>query len=216
LAELDLQRRWYADELRWNAGLKSERLVEAFATVPREAFLGRGPWRLLLSGTQAGLGYTRTNDADPRHLSHNVLVAIDPGRWLNNGHPSFLAWLIEQLELKDGQSVYHVGAGTGYYSAILATMVGKKGRVVAIEVDKTLARRARQNLRAYRQVEVVAGDGFSHSWGRILKAMRGTAGWSARFVEQVGIYPCVGSRTRHAENRSCWLHHPKYCLSRRP
>jgi protein-L-isoaspartate O-methyltransferase len=31
--------------LRWNAGLKSERLVEAFASVPREAFLGDGPWR---------------------------------------------------------------------------------------------------------------------------------------------------------------------------
>lgn len=276
---LALQRRWYADELRWNAALKSERLVEAFATVPREAFLGRGPWRLL-SGTQAGLGYTRTNDADPRHLSHNVLVAIDPGRWLNNGHPSFLAWLIEQLELKDGQSVCHVGAGTGYYSAILARMVGEAGRVIAIEVDKVLARRARRTLRDYRQVEVVAGDGFSHNpgpvnaifvnagvnhlssvwldalraggrlvvpltlktgWGRILKAMRSTAGWRARFVGQVGIYPCVGSRTRsaelrlqkafagggaekvrslrldkHAENRSCWLHHAAYCLSRRP
>jgi len=165
---LALQRRWYADELRWNAALKSERLVEAFATVPREAFLGRGPWRLL-SGTQAGLGYTRTNDADPRHLSHNVLVAIDPGRWLNNGHPSFLAWLIEQLELKDGQSVCHVGAGTGYYSAILARMVGEAGRVIAIEVDKVLARRARRTLRDYRQVEVVAGDGFSHNPGRSMR-----------------------------------------------
>jgi protein-L-isoaspartate(D-aspartate) O-methyltransferase len=213
-------------------------------------------------------------------LSHNVLVAIDPGRWLNNGHPSFLAWLIEQLELKDGQSVCHVGAGTGYYSAILARMVGEAGRVIAIEVDKVLARRARRTLRDYRQVEVVAGDGFSHNpgpvnaifvnagvnhlssvwldalraggrlvvpltlktgWGRILKAMRSTAGWRARFVGQVGIYPCVGSRTRsaelrlqkafagggaekvrslrldkHAENRSCWLHHAAYCLSRRP
>ena len=277
-AALELQRRWYADELRWSAGLKSERLVEAFASVPREAFLGDGPWQLL-SGTQPGIGYTRTKDADPRHLSHNVLVAIDARRNLNNGHPSFLAWLIEQLDLKDGQGAYHVGAGTGYYSAILATMVGKRGRVVAIELDDALARRARQNLRGYRQVEVLVGDGFSHNpgpvdailvnagvnhlsgvWlemlraggrlvvpltlknggGRILKAMRSTAGWDARFVGHVGIYPCVGSRSRsaeirlqkafagggvekvrslrldeHAENRSCWLHHPTYCLSRR-
>jgi len=253
--------------------------VEAFATVPREAFLGRGPWRLL-SGTQAGLGYTRTNDADPRHLSHNVLVAIDPRRWLNNGHPSFLAWLIEQLALKEGQSVYHVGAGTGYYSAIIARMVGEAGRVIAIEIDAALARRARRNLRDYRQVEVVSGDGFSHDpgpvdailvnagvndlssvWldvlqaggrlvvpltlknggGRILKATRGSPRWGARFVGKVGIYPCIGARSRstehrlqkafagggaekvrslrldkHAENRSCWLHRAAYCLSRQP
>jgi protein-L-isoaspartate O-methyltransferase len=100
-------------------------------------------------------------------LSHNVLVAIDARRNLNNGHPSFLAWLIDQLELKEGQSVCHVGAGTGYYSAILASMVGKAGRVVAIEVDDALARRARQNLRGYRQVEVVGGDGFSYNAGPV-------------------------------------------------
>jgi protein-L-isoaspartate O-methyltransferase len=40
-ADLSLQRRWYADEVRWNAKLQSERLATAFATVPREAFLGR-------------------------------------------------------------------------------------------------------------------------------------------------------------------------------
>jgi protein-L-isoaspartate(D-aspartate) O-methyltransferase len=222
----------------------------------------------------------KTIDANPRHLSHNVLVAIDPKRGLNNGHPSFLAWLIDQLDLKVGQSVYHVGVGTGYYSAILATMVGKRGRVVAIELDDALVRRARQNLQGYRQVEVISGDGFSHNpgpidailvnagvnrlssvWlevlpaggrlvvpltlknggGRILKAMRGTAGWGARFVGHVGIYPCVGSRSRSAEirlqkafagggveqvrslrldeherNRGCWLHDRAFCLSRRP
>ena len=100
-------------------------------------------------------------------MSHNVLVAIDARRNLNNGHPSFLAWLIEQLDLNDGQSVYHVGAGTGYYSAILASMVGEAGRVIAIEVDDALARRARQNLLGYRQVEVVGGDGFSHNPGPV-------------------------------------------------
>src|SRR4051812_38500531 len=101
--DLDLQRRWYAEEIRWNAKLQSERLVKAFATVPREDFLGRGPWHIL-SATKPGSGYTKTSDADPAHLSHNVLVAIDAGRGLNNGHPSFLASLIDQLDLKDGEA----------------------------------------------------------------------------------------------------------------
>ena len=134
--------------------------------MPREAFLGRGPWHIL-SATQLVRGYTKTSDADPRHLSHNVLVAIDARRSLNNGHPSFLASLIDQLNIKDGETVYHVGSGTGYYSAILAEMVGQDGRVVAVEVDKALARCARRNLKSYRQVEVVNADGFTHNPGRV-------------------------------------------------
>ena len=165
-AELKAQRRWYADELRWCANLQSERLVEAFATVPREAFLGRGPWQIL-GTTQLERGYAKTGNADPGHLSHNVLVAIDARRSLNNGHPSFLASLIDQLNIKEGETVYHVGCGTGYYSAIIAEMVGKDGRVVAVEVDKALARRARRNLKGYRQVEVLSADGFTHNPGRV-------------------------------------------------
>lgn len=111
-ANLELQRQWYADEVRWSAKLKTERLVRALATVPREAFLGRGPWHIL--GDRAfARGYEKTSDADPRHLSHNVLVAIDPRRRLNNGLPSFLTSLIDQLNLKEGETVYHVGCGTG-------------------------------------------------------------------------------------------------------
>jgi protein-L-isoaspartate(D-aspartate) O-methyltransferase len=164
--DLKLQRQWYADELRWDAKLRSERLVKAFATVPREAFLGPGPWHIH-GDRQLMRGYTKTSDADPRHLSHNVLVAIDVRRSLNNGHPSFLASLIDQLNMNDGETVYHVGCGTGYYSAIMAQMVGEDGRVVAVEVDKTLARRARRNLEGYRNVEVVNADGFAHNPGHV-------------------------------------------------
>lgn len=165
-ADLSLQRRWYADELRWDAKLRSERLVKAFATVPREAFLGPGPWHIH-GDRQLIRGYTKTSDADPRHLSHNVLVAIDVRRRLNNGHPSFLASLIDQLNIKHGETVYHVGCGTGYYSAIMAQMAGDDGRVVAVEVDETLARRARRNLDGYRNVEVVNADGFAHDPGHV-------------------------------------------------
>jgi protein-L-isoaspartate(D-aspartate) O-methyltransferase len=278
-ADLDLQRRWYAEEIRWNAKLRSERLVKAFATVRREGFLGRGPWHIL-SATEPGRGYTKTSDADPRHLSHNVLVAIDARRSLNNGHPSFLASLIDQLNLKDGEAVYHVGCGTGYYSAIIAEMVGEHGRVVAVEADKTLARRARRNLKGYTQVEVLSADGFAHDpgqvdailvnagvthlspvWlrilkadgrlvvpltlknggGQVLKATQSKPSWHARFISSVGIYHCVGTKSRsagsrlreafasggaekvrslrldaHERNRNCWLHGQGFCLSRRP
>ena len=222
-------RQWYAEELRWNAKLQSERLVKAFATVRREAFLGRGPWHILSPLVR---GYTKTRDADPRHLNHNVLVAIDAHRSLNNGHPSFLASLIDQLNVKEGETVYHVGCGTGYYSAIMAEMVGEDGRVVAVEVDKALARRARRNLKGYRQVEVINADGFAHNPGRV-NAILVNAGvthlshvWleilkvKGRLVKEAlvggGAEKVRSLRMdEHKRNRNCWLHDRGYCLSRR-
>ena len=84
-----------------------------------------------------------------------MLVAIDPVRHLNNGEPGFLAFLIDALELKAGERVAHIGCGTGYYSAILAEVVGKKGRVIAVEIDQKLAARAKRNLSPWRQVSVM-------------------------------------------------------------
>jgi protein-L-isoaspartate(D-aspartate) O-methyltransferase len=55
--------------------------------------------------------------------------------------------------------VAHIGCGTGYYSAILAEIVGKRGRVTAVEIDRKLAARAKRNLSPWRQVSVVAADG---------------------------------------------------------
>lgn len=68
-------RRAYAEELRTRARLRSDALVEAFAKVPRERFLGPGPWQ----GMPALGGYTTTVDANPAHLYRDVLVAIDSG-----------------------------------------------------------------------------------------------------------------------------------------
>ena len=72
-------RHFYAEELRAVAHLRSEALVRAFATVRREDFLGVGPWQVLISWEAGSSSYRTTEDCDPRHLYHNVLVAIDAG-----------------------------------------------------------------------------------------------------------------------------------------
>ena len=152
-------RQRYAEELRFTAKLGSRAVVEAFATVPRERFFGPGPWRVL--SPMAMPEYWTTEDADPRHLYHDVLIAIDEERRLNNGQPSLWARMYDQLELSRGDHVVHVGAGTGYYSAILAEIVGRAGRVTAIEVDPIFSARAKENLAAvWPQATVVAADGF--------------------------------------------------------
>jgi protein-L-isoaspartate(D-aspartate) O-methyltransferase len=58
-----------------------------------------------------------------------------------------------------GEHVVHVGAGVGYYTAILAELVGATGRVTAIEFDGELAARATANFAQTPHVHVVHGDG---------------------------------------------------------
>jgi protein-L-isoaspartate(D-aspartate) O-methyltransferase len=147
--------RKYAEEVASVAGIESRPLVEAFARVPREDFLGPGPWDVVVF-TEGRPAYRRTPDADPERLLHNVAVAIDSARHLNNGHPSSLMMLIDSLRIGPSDSVLHVGAGVGYYTAILAELAA---RVVGIEVDEKLAARARTNVARWPNAEIFAGDG---------------------------------------------------------
>jgi protein-L-isoaspartate(D-aspartate) O-methyltransferase len=160
-------RRWFADDLRLRTPImRNPSVVEAFATVPREQLLaGPGPWRIL-SDARLDLPFT-TPDASPHWLYHDVLVAIDPARSLNNGMPSFWAHNLDHLDIRPGERVLQVGAGTGYYTAILAELVGPQGQVIAIEHDAALAERARENVAPWRQVEVFSGDGRTHDAGVI-------------------------------------------------
>jgi protein-L-isoaspartate(D-aspartate) O-methyltransferase len=158
--DLNIARRWFAEDLRYVARVRSPAIIDAFAIVPREHFAGPGPWRLLSPMYLAE--YWTTQDADPRHLCHDVLIAIDEARRLNNGQPSLWAFLYDQLGLTECEHVVHVGIGTGYYTAILAEIVGGGGTVTAVEVDAELAGRARQNLaRTWPQAHVVQADGFT-------------------------------------------------------
>ncbi len=163
-------RRFYADEVRFSANLTSAALIEAFAHVPREKFLGPPPWKIGSAVSQAlsatGLGkaiYIATED--PRDVYHNVVVALDPGKDLNNGQPGSLALWIDALDLKAGERVYHLGCGVGYYTAIMAEVVGSNGAVTGSEVHEELAGCARANLSLYPNVMVHAGDGAAFDPG---------------------------------------------------
>lgn len=156
---------FYAEEIRFAANLSSTALVDAYARVSRENFLGPGPWQVAspaqlgLAATGFGAGSPYVEVKDPRDLYHDVLVAIDPARQLNNGQPSALAAWISALYLKAGDRVFHVGCGVGYYTAILAEVVGPNGGIVGAEIDGDLAARAAANLAGYGNVSVHAGDG---------------------------------------------------------
>lgn len=157
---LDEARRWYAEDLRAiGPVIHNEAVVEAFARVPRERFCGPGPWQVF--GHRRAAPAFATRDADPRHLYHDVLVVIDEARDLNNGRPSLWAYIFDQLSLAPGEHVLQVGVGAGYYTAVLADIVGPEGRVEAVELDEELATRAAENLAPWPQVSAVQGNGVA-------------------------------------------------------
>jgi len=89
-------------------------------------------------------------------------VALKAERGVNNGSPALHARGLHLLAVKPGETLCHVGAGTGYYSAMLSRLVGDRGRVIAVEFDNALATRARDNLKPYTNVEVISGNGFQY------------------------------------------------------
>ena len=155
--DLERARLDFAERLRHAAGLRSAALVRAFGAVPREHFVGPGPWKILVPPDL--LAYRDTSDGDPRHLYDNVLVALDASRRLNNGEPAALARWLDTLDLAPGERFLHVGCGVGYYTAIGAEAVSKDGTVLAVDIDAELAEGARRNLSGYPNVTVACGDG---------------------------------------------------------
>jgi protein-L-isoaspartate(D-aspartate) O-methyltransferase len=151
---LETARRYYAEELRFLAHISSQALFTAFATVPRERFVGPGPWRVLGQS-----GFWTTDNDDPRHVYHNALIALDEAKGIHNGQPSMWAHFLDLLAVKPGDHVLHLGCGTGYYTAILAELTGPQGKVTAIEIDPSLAEKARIALAPWPQVTVVQIDG---------------------------------------------------------
>jgi protein-L-isoaspartate(D-aspartate) O-methyltransferase len=136
-------------------GIRNPRVEAAFAAVAREDFLGPGPWQIV----RWGGGYRATPDPDPVYLYTDDVIGILPERNLNNGQPSLHAALIAAAAPQRGEHVVHVGADVGYYTAMLAELVGATGRVTAIEFDGELAARATANFALTPHVRVVQGDG---------------------------------------------------------
>jgi protein-L-isoaspartate(D-aspartate) O-methyltransferase len=82
--------------------------------------------------------------------------------------PSMMAIMLEQLDLRPGQRVLEIGAGTGYNAALMATVVGRGGAVTAVDIDRELVDAAAEHLAAARphlssadaaDVALVCGDG---------------------------------------------------------
>ncbi|MEM9228869.1 MAG: methyltransferase domain-containing protein [Pseudomonadota bacterium] len=153
---------YFADQLRVMAALDdtaaTDRVLDAFQKVPREAFTGPGPWKLRSSLVDLSLPPQQTPNADPRWLYHCVLVVLDEEKGINIGDPALWVRLLTQADIAPGSRILQVGAGVGYYTAILSVLAGAKGKVTAYEVEAALAERAASNLTDWGNIEVRHGN----------------------------------------------------------
>lgn len=156
---LQMQRQLYARHITVLAGMSpdtglGQQITAALESIPRERFVGPSPWSIVSSE-----GIPQATSDDPASLYQDVLVPLGFGRGLNNGQPSLHIRCMNAMSPSPGEHVVHVGAGTGYYTAVLGMLVGESGRVDAYEIEPELARKAAVNLADFSQVVVHCRSG---------------------------------------------------------
>jgi protein-L-isoaspartate(D-aspartate) O-methyltransferase len=125
---------WVDLQLR-RRGIRDERVLDAMARVPREAFVPK-----------------RLRD----EAYSDAALAIGHGATISQ--PFMVAAILELLGLHGGERVLDVGTGSGYQAAVLDELARE---VVTIERVPELAERAREALQAtgHGGVDVRVGDG---------------------------------------------------------
>ncbi len=75
--------------------------------------------------------------------------------------PHMVAMMCDYLELKKGEKVLEIGAGSGYHAAVIAEIIGEKGQVYSVERIPWLVEFSSENLKraGYKNVTVILGDG---------------------------------------------------------
>jgi protein-L-isoaspartate(D-aspartate) O-methyltransferase len=105
----------------------SGRVLEAFERLPRHLFLPDVP-----------LQTAYADDAIVTHDEGGVPTS-------SSTQPSLMARMIEQLELRPGDRVLEIGAGTGYNAAVMAEL---GAAVTSVELQAEVAEAAKEHLRA--------------------------------------------------------------------
>ena len=116
-------------------GITQQHILDAFLEVPREAFISD----------------------DYAHLAYgDHPLPIEAGQTISQ--PYIVALTIQAAEIRQGDKVLEVGAGSGYAAVVISRIAGE---VIAIERQHDLIGVARERMRrlGYGNVEIIEGDG---------------------------------------------------------
>ena len=107
-------------------------------------------------------------DFVPAELRHQVHEdrPLPIGGGQTNSQPRTVANMLRLLDVRSGQHVLDVGAGSGWTTALLAHLVGPSGTVLGVELDPELARWGAGNLARYAM-----------PWAQLRPALPGVLGW---------------------------------------
>src|ERR671914_772358 len=162
----------------------SGRVLDAFERLPRHIFLPDVP-----------LQTAYADDAIVTHDEGGVPTS-------SSSQPSLMARMIEQLELRPGDRVLEIGAGTGYNAAVMAEL---GAAVTSVELQADVAEAAKEHLRAagIPLVDGEAGAGSSLAGGGAGGSVAVEAG-SVRVVTGDGAAPPPGTYDRVIATAGCW------------
>jgi len=136
--EYKKQRKKLVELLKRERRIQSEKVEKAFLETPRENFV-------------------------PQYLKKHAY--IDTPLEIGNGQtisaPHMVAIMAEALNIKKGEKILEIGAGSGYHAAIISRLVGPEGHIYTIERFQKLAEEAQKNLQKtdIKNVTVITGDG---------------------------------------------------------
>ena len=121
-----------------NGYLKTPEIINAFRKIDRVDFVSKELKSEAAANTPLPIGYEQTIS-----------------------QPLTVAFMLELLEPKEGNKILDVGSGSGWQSSLLAYIVGKEGKVFAIERIPELSEFGRENSQKYNfeNLEFIAGDG---------------------------------------------------------
>ncbi|HSR73435.1 MAG TPA: protein-L-isoaspartate O-methyltransferase [Sulfurovum sp.] len=107
--------------------LKSPLIIDAFRTIDRRYFV-------------------------PDDLIDDAYIdaPLPIGHYQTISQPSTVAFMLERLDPKDGNSVLDIGSGSGWTTALLCYIVGDKGSVIGVERVDELVEQGKENLSKFR------------------------------------------------------------------
>ena len=124
--------------LKLEGRIKTEVVEKAFLEIPRELFVPESLKKYAYVDTPLEIGNGQTISA-----------------------PHMVAIMCEALDIKKGEKILEIGAGSGYHAAVVSKIVGEKGHVYTIERFSSLAENAKKNLEkvGITNITVEIGDG---------------------------------------------------------
>lgn len=81
----------------------------------------------------------------------NEALSIGWGQTISQ--PLVVAFMLELLQPSFGEKILDIGAGSGWTSALLAKIVGEKGKIIAIDIVPELVEFGRNNVSKYNFIE---------------------------------------------------------------